>query len=97
LYEIAIPEQPKANEEDLHFTDAAEYFDTAKTGAYIVKECSGLNLRTGAGTEHRSLDLLPAGTPLVCLGYYTGDWLRVETQDNRVGFCHSDYLIRRGG
>jgi hypothetical protein len=97
LYDEEPEKLPDGEGTDDGFTEAAEHFDTAKIGAYIVKECSGLNLRTGAGTEHRSLDLLPAGTPLVCLGYYTGDWLRVETQDNRVGFCHSDYLIRRGG
>lgn len=79
------------------FTQKAEYMDTAKIGAYNVKECSGLHLRTGAGTEYDSLAVLPAGTLVVCMGYYTGQWLRVETADSRVGFCHSDYLIRQGG
>lgn len=87
-------EQPAEEETPEGFTDAAKYMDTAKIGVYKVKECSGLNLRTGAGTEYESLALLPGGTPVVCMGYYTGDWLRVETADSRVGFCHSDYLIR---
>ena len=77
------------------FTDTAEHFDTAKAGTYTVKQCSGLHLRTGAGTEHPSLAMLSAGTQVLCLGCYTGDWLRVETADSRVGFCHRDYLIRR--
>ncbi len=76
------------------FTDAAHHLDTAKAGAYTVKQCSGLHLRTGASTEHKSLVMLPAGTQVQCLGYYTGDWLRVETADSRVGFCHRDYLVR---
>lgn len=87
-------EQPMEEEAPEGFTDAAEHRDTAKTGAYQVKECSGLHLRTGAGTEYESLTVLPAGTPVVCMGDYTGDWLRVETADSRVGFCHTDYLIR---
>ena len=87
-------EQPEKEETPEGFTEAAEHMDTAKIGAYKVKQCSGLHLRTGAGTEYESLALLPSGTPVVCLGYYTGDWLRVETADSRVGFCHWDYLIR---
>ena len=88
------PEQPAEEETPEGFTDSAEHFDTAKIGAYKVKECSGLNLRTGADTGCKSLEVLPAGTPVVCMGYYTGDWLRVETADSRVGFCHSDYLVK---
>ena len=87
-------EQPVEEEETEGFTDAADNMDTAKIGTYTVKECSGLHLRTGAGTEYESLAVLPSGTPVVCMGYYTGDWLRVETADSRVGFCHSDYLVK---
>ena len=76
------------------FTETAEDLDTAKAGAYTVKQCSGLHLRAGASTEHKSLEMLSAGTQVQCHGYYTGDWLRVETADSRVGFCHSDYLVR---
>lgn len=92
LYDEETEEAPSEG-----FTDAAEHFDTAKTGTYAVKQCSGLHLRAGAGTDCISLAVLPAGTPVVCLGYYTGDWLRVETADSRVGFCRSDYLIKQGG
>ena len=78
-------------------TEMAEYMDTAKAGTYTVKDCSGLKFRAGAGTEKKVLDTLSAGTLVFCLGYYTGPWLRVETADHRVGFCHSDYLIRGDG
>lgn len=87
LYEEEAPS-------DEGFTEAAENFDTAKTGAYTVKQCSGLHLRTGADTACKSLALLPSGTPLVCLGFYTGPWLRVETANHLTGFCHSAYLER---
>ena len=87
-------EQPVEEETPKCFTDAAENMDTAKTGTYTVMECCGLHLRTGAGTEYESLAVLPSGTPVVCMGYYTGNWLRVETADSRVGFCHSDYLVK---
>lgn len=106
--EISPGEQPKedtdttpedddavTDETTAGFTDAAEHCDTAKIGVYKVTDCSGLHLRTGAGTKCESLAVLPAGTPVVCMGYYTGDWLRVETADSRVGFCHSDYLIKQ--
>lgn len=87
-------DKPVEEETPDGFTAAAEHMDTAKIGAYTVKQCSGLNLRTGAGTEYESLSVLHAGTPVVCMGYYTGDWLRVETADSRVGFCHKDYLTK---
>lgn len=70
------------------------HYDTAKAGTYTVNTSNGLFFRKGPSTDSKSLDLFEAGTQVVCLGHYTGDWLYVETVDNRVGFCHSDYLTK---
>lgn len=95
-YDAETQEAPESDEIVAVGTELAEHFDTAKAGAYKVKECSGLMFRTGPGTDRKALATLPAGTDVLCLGHYTGEWLRVETADNRVGFCHGDYLIRQG-
>ena len=83
------PPEPKATG-----TKDPEHYDTGKAGIYKVKQCDGLFFRTGAGTNYPSLDMFAPGTVLKCLGHYTGEWLRVETMDSRVGFCHSDYLTK---
>lgn len=69
-----------------------EHYDTAKAGNYKVNTPDGLFFRTGPSTDHTAMELFTQGTMVRCLGHYTGDWLRVETFDNRVGFCHRDFL-----
>ena len=73
-------------------TEPAEHFDTGKIGFYSVTTSAGLHLRAGASQDKTSHALLDGGTTVYCSGGYTGQWLRVETPDNRVGFCHGDYL-----
>ena len=75
-------------------TEAPAHYDTGKAGTYKVKPAEGLYFRTGPGANHKELDLLAKGTEVKCLGHYTGAWLRVETTDSRVGFCHSDFLTK---
>lgn len=84
------PEQPK--DESSTGTEDPAHYDTAKAGTYKVTPADGLYFRTGPDTKYASLALLAPGTIVKCLGHYTGEWLRVETADSRVGFCHSDYL-----
>lgn len=87
------PEKPvEPKEETTDGTEAPAHYDTAKTGTYKVKPKEGLYFRTGPGTNCKALDLFAAGTIVKCLGHYTGVWLRVETADSRVGYCHSDFL-----
>lgn len=83
------PTEPKATG-----TENPAHYDTAKAGTYEVKQCDGLFFRIGAGTGYKALDMFAPGTVLKCLGHYTGVWLRVETADSRVGFCHSDFLTK---
>ena len=93
-YDPEEQEAPGSAEAAAVGTEMAEHFDTAKAGSYKVKECSGLMFRTGPGTDREALAARPTGTVVNCLGYYTGEWLRVETADSRVGFCHGDYLVK---
>lgn len=81
------PAEPKASG-----TVAPAHYDTAKAGTYKVTPAEGLYFRTGPDTKYASLALLAPGTIVKCLGHYTGVWLRAETVDSKVGFCHSDYL-----
>lgn len=56
---------------------------------------ANLNIRTGAGTDHKSLAVLPKGTTVKCRGYYNGGWLYVEVTYKNVkytGFCYKKYL-----
>ena len=81
-------------EEVVEGTEAPSHYDTGKAGTYKVKPTEGLYFRTGPGTDRKALALLPVGTVVKCLGHYTGEWLRVETTDSRVGFCHSNFLTK---
>jgi N-acetylmuramoyl-L-alanine amidase len=86
----AEPEKPA--EPEVTGTEAPAHYDTAKAGTYKVTPAEGLYFRTGPNTKYASLALLAPGTIVKCLGHYTGEWLRVETADSKVGFCHSDFL-----
>lgn len=68
-------------------------------GSY--KTTANLNLRDAAGTNHKSLVVLPKGTTVQCYGYYTlaagVNWYYVVAVYNHVqytGFCSSQYLKR---
>lgn len=86
--------EEKEADEFVEATEMPEHYDTAKAGIYKVKQCDGLFFRTGPDTKYKAMEMFAPGTVLRCLGHYTGVWLRVETVDNRVGFCHSDYLTK---
>lgn len=89
------PEKPaEPDYESVEPTELPEHYDTAKAGTYKVNADAGLWIRCGASTNHQTLDLLKKGDIVRCLGHYTGVWLRVETVDNLVGFCHGDYLTK---
>lgn len=68
--------------------------DTSETVTYKVTADVGLWLRSGPGTEHKAIALLPFGAIVKCIGDYTDVWLHVETEDNHVGFCHGDFLTK---
>lgn len=72
--------------------DSAQSFDKSKARTYIVNASVGLHLRAGAGSNKISLGVLPYGTKVQCFGYYTGEWLYVQTSSGQVGFMHSGYL-----
>lgn len=69
--------------------DTANPVDTYKVNAQV-----GLWLREGPGTEYETIELLPFGAIVKCIGDYTDVWLHVETEDNHVGFCHGDFLTK---
>lgn len=89
------PEKPAEPEEEaVETTELPAHYDTAKAGTYKVNADAGLWIRSGPSTDDPALDLLKKGDTVRCLGHYTDVWLRVETVDNLVGFCHSDFLTK---
>lgn len=52
---------------------------------------ANLNIRTGAGTGHRSLGVLKKGTTVVATGKRSGTWRQVRAA-GKTGWVHSGYL-----
>ena len=74
--------------------DYAKEFDADVAGTYKVKADTGLNLRTGAGVNHKLLETMAPGAKVVCYGYHTGHWYLVVSPSGKTGFCSSNYLLR---
>lgn len=73
----------------------AEKYDARLKGTYTP--VTGLNMRAGAGTNHRVIEIVKPGDKLLNYGYYTDftgiPWLYVQ-HGVKVGFCSSRYLRR---
>ena len=71
----------------------AESLDKKLSGNYEV--ITALNMRSGAGTNHKIVEVLPKGAKVQNYGYYTAvngvKWLYVQ-HGNKTGFCSSKYL-----
>lgn len=76
--------------------DAAQKINKAFAGKYKVTASSGLHIRSGAGIQKKSLDVLPVGTIVNNYGYYNVvsgvKWLCVQTNTGLTGYCSSQYL-----
>lgn len=75
------PEPPKPQPTD-------EY-----AGIWKTKAISGLNMRTGAGTNHSIITCIPFGSQVACYGDKDGDWLKV-TWNGNTGWCCQTYLSK---
>ncbi len=60
--------------------------------ADLGRTTTGVNLRSGPGTQNASLGILSAGTPLTIFED-VGDWLRVNAA-GREGFVHERFVAR---
>lgn len=85
------------------FTNVEPQYINSSYAAYYVTTAN-LNLRNGAGTNKKSMVIMPKGTKVKCSGYYSVynnvDWLLVETEvanKKYKGYCSSKYLKRLGG
>lgn len=78
--------------QELQKNDPARSFDKTIAGTYKVNSTSGLNLRTGAGTDKPILETMKNGSKFVCYGFYTGDWIYGVSARGREGFCHKSLL-----
>lgn len=74
--------------------DYAEKRDKTLSGTYTVT-ASALNLRAGAGTNKKIIDVMQNGAKVQCYGYYTDvngtKWLYI-VHDGKTGFASSKYL-----
>lgn len=77
--------------------DAAQKKTNSLAGTYTVTASAGLHIRTGAGTNKKSLGVLPKGTKVRNYGYYNVasngvKWLCVVSDSGVTGYCSSTYL-----
>ena len=78
-------------------TKPATGFDSKLAGTYTATD--NLHCRNGAGTNQKSLVVMPKGTKVRCYGYCSNSggakWLYIQFELNGVmytGFSHSGYL-----
>ena len=81
-------------------TDYATKKNDTLSGSY--KTTTGLNMRHGAGTNKKSMVVIPKNTVVKCYGYYSifngAKWHYVQVTLDGVkytGFCHSSYLKKQ--
>lgn len=77
--------------------DKAQKKDETLRGKYKITAKSGLHIRTGAGTNKKSLGVLATGTTVRNYGWYNTDkdgnkWLYVAVSDTFEGYCSAAYL-----
>lgn len=86
---VAKPVESKPAETVMY----AEELDKKLAGTYKVT--TALNMRAGAGTKYKIVEVLPKDAKVHNYGYYTmcdgTKWLYVK-HNNRVGFCSIKYL-----
>lgn len=86
----------------LNATEKAKSKDSSISGTYVVMS-TALNVRNGAGTNYKSLVIIPKGTMVKNYGYYTKSangtvWLYVKFTYKGItytGFCSNKYLSRK--
>lgn len=76
--------------------DPAQSFSKSYAKAYRVTTNSGLNMRSGAGTNKTLIATLPKGATFRCYGYYTKQadgtvWL-YGVCEGKTGYCSKAYL-----
>lgn len=62
-------------------------------GIYKTTAVSGLNMRTGAGTNHSIVTCIPYDSQVACYGESDGNWLKV-TWAGKTGWCSKSFLIK---
>lgn len=97
-YESKIEQMPIISTE-VRASKYAEHFDRMCGGVY--HNTTDLNVRDGAGVDHKVLTTIPKGTVVRCYGYYSlvgnRKWLYVQFTKDTIkytGFCSSYYLER---
>lgn len=82
-------------------TAYARSFDSRFSGIWKVNAYGGLHCRNDAGTNHKSLCVIPNQTEVRCYGYYTSvdgvKWLYVQFTlkgTSYIGFVSSEYLTK---
>ena len=59
--------------------------------ATVYNAGTGLNFRTGAGTDYHSIRKLPNGTVVTVLEE-NGKWFKIRIEDGTVGYAYASYL-----
>ena len=95
-YDVATAQEPEAKNESTKI-DYAKKKDSSIAGSYKVTASTSLHIRSGAGTDKKSLGTLKSGAVVQNYGYYSvasngAKWLLVKTNDGIRGFCSARYL-----
>ena len=90
-------EKPKVQDEavqDRRFNYSKMFYDKygTKSGVRIGITTSDLHLREGAGTQYKSLGVMPKGSQVTIISETEG-WLRVSScKLGKLGYCSSAYI-----
>ena len=88
--------KPTTNNTGKLVVEPAKMLHKAYSKAWTVNAKTGLNMRTGAGTNKDIIKILPNGSKVHCYGYYTSNseavWLYVVDETGAKGYVSKAYL-----
>ncbi len=67
-------------------------YDASLRGLYTITANGGLNLRANSHGSADILETMPEESTCTCYGYFNNDWLYVEAESGKTGYCSKLYL-----
>jgi uncharacterized protein YgiM (DUF1202 family) len=73
-------------------TPAAPAVELGEEGEVMYVTASSVNIRSGPGTQNSVVDSLGRGTAVEAVGAPDGDWVRIRTAQDRLGYVSGQFL-----
>ena len=89
--EAEEPEEPEAAENPAQAGTEADPA-AGKTRRCRVVQGTGLNVRSGPGSDYEVVTTVTGGTEMECLDEGEGTWLHVKTLDGKEGYVSKGYV-----